>query len=130
MAKDLLGRLADAGEDALGKLAQAPGMNRVVGSAGQLAELLDDLQKRLRGIDTLTSRLEALERRVDELEGRSTSAVAAQPVSSPPPPPPPAVKPHPRAEAATEAKPVAEPGTHGRDTVTQEPEEPGQLPGP
>ncbi len=65
--KDLLARLADAGEDAIARLAEAPGTDRIVGAVTSLRERVDELQRRVRGIDALESRVTELERRVDEL---------------------------------------------------------------
>lgn len=65
--KDLLARLADAGEDAIARLAEAPGTDRIVGAVSSLRERVDELQRRVRGIDALESRVTELERRVDEL---------------------------------------------------------------
>lgn len=59
--RDLLSRLTDAGEEALHRLGDAPGGQRVV-------ELMEDVKKRVRGLDELEKRLAALERRLDALE--------------------------------------------------------------
>jgi polyhydroxyalkanoate synthesis regulator phasin len=63
MAKTPLDRLANLGEEVLGKAAQNPSLSRFVQSAAQLRDRVDDLTKRVRG-------LEAMERRIDELEQR------------------------------------------------------------
>lgn len=67
--KDLLGRLADAGEDALGKLGKAPGMDQMLGFANSTRDRLDELTKRVRGIDALERRVARLEKRLDEMSG-------------------------------------------------------------
>ena len=72
--KDLLTMLADRGEEAIQRLSDAPGADRVLGAAQALRDRLDEMQKRLRGLDELTRRVEALERRVDQLSGGSASA--------------------------------------------------------
>ena len=59
--KDLLGRLADAGEDAINRLGEAPGMDRVLGFANSTRDRLDELTKRVRGIDELEKRVAKLE---------------------------------------------------------------------
>ena len=41
--KDLLGRLADAGEDALRRLSEAPGMDRATAFAKSTRKQLDDV---------------------------------------------------------------------------------------
>jgi hypothetical protein len=65
--KDMLTRLADAGEEAIGRLQEAPGADRLLGVANTMRERVDELQKKVRGIDELERRLDALEKRVDEL---------------------------------------------------------------
>ena len=63
MAKTPLDRLANLGEEVLGKAAQNPSLSRVVQTAVQLRDRVDDLTRRVRG-------LEAMEKRIEELEGR------------------------------------------------------------
>ena len=73
--KDLLGRLSDVGEEALSRVAGSPTASRVFDSVGGMRERLDDVQKKLRGLDALERRVEKLEQRVEELSKpkRSTS---------------------------------------------------------
>ena len=79
--KNLVTRLADAGEEAIQRLADAPGADRLVGAMTSMRDRMDDMQKRLRGLDDLDRRLRAVERRLDKLEGgkgaSSTRRVAA-----------------------------------------------------
>jgi len=70
--KDLLTMLADRGEEAIQRLADAPGAERVLGAAQALRDRLDEMQKRMRGIDALERRLAELEKRVDALSAPST----------------------------------------------------------
>jgi polyhydroxyalkanoate synthesis regulator phasin len=63
MAKTPLDRLANLGEEVLGKAAQNPSLSRLVQTAVQLRDRVDDLTRRVRG-------LEAMEKRIEELEGR------------------------------------------------------------
>jgi hypothetical protein len=71
---DLLGRLADLSEDAIQKLSDVPGAERVTGAINSLRARVDELQKRVRGLEELEKRLEALERKVDKLaKGQSGS---------------------------------------------------------
>lgn len=72
--KDLLARLADAGEEALQRLASSPGADRLTGVVTNMRDQLDALTTKVRGIDQLEKRLEALERRVDRLSKSSTPA--------------------------------------------------------
>jgi TolA-binding protein len=65
--KDLLTRLADAGEEAISRLQDAPGADRMLGVANSMRDRVDELQKKVRGIDALEKRIAELERRVDQL---------------------------------------------------------------
>jgi len=67
--KDVLSRLADAGEEALEKLAGLPTTQRMLEAANALRERVDELQKRVRSLDPLERRVAELERRLDELTG-------------------------------------------------------------
>jgi TolA-binding protein len=62
--KDLLSRLADAGESAIKSLSDAPGADRFLGAANAMRDRLDELQKRVRGLEQLEQRLTELERKV------------------------------------------------------------------
>ncbi len=77
--KDLIGRLADAGEDAIARLADAPGGDRMLHAMNATRDRIDELQKRVRGIDALERRVAELEQRVEELERRYP--VASRPVA-------------------------------------------------
>ena len=81
--KDLLTRLADAGEAAIKSLAEAPGADRFLGAAYTLRDRLDELQRRVRGLEALEQRLAELERRVDELSasGEAPGAKGGRPAS-------------------------------------------------
>jgi len=73
---DLLGKLAELSEEAMHRLQEAPGGDRVVGTITSLRDRVDELQRRVRGLDELESRLTALEKKVDKLAkgaGPSTS---------------------------------------------------------
>jgi hypothetical protein len=65
--QDLLSKLADRGEEVMGKIGDIPGAQRLVEQAGVLKERADELQKRLRGLEALERRVDALERKVHEL---------------------------------------------------------------
>jgi|SRR5215218_9267010 len=69
--QDLLSRLADRGEDVIGKIGDMPGAQRLLESAGVFKERAEELQKRLRGLDALEGRVAALERKVDQLSKSS-----------------------------------------------------------
>jgi hypothetical protein len=85
--KDLLTRLADAGEEALTKLADSQGAERVVGGFNSMKDRVDELQKKVRGIDALEHRVGELERRLAAVEARgrrsSGSTSGARPKAKP-----------------------------------------------
>jgi phage shock protein A len=64
---DLLSKLAELSEEAMHRLQEAPGGERVVGALNSMRDRVDELQKRVRGLDELERRLAELEHRVDEL---------------------------------------------------------------
>ena len=64
---DLLGKLADLSEEAMHRLQDAPGGDRVLGAMNAMRDRLDEVQRRVRGIDELEQRLTALEKKVDKL---------------------------------------------------------------
>jgi hypothetical protein len=67
--QDLLTKLSDRGEEALGKIAEVPGGARVAEAIRTLRDQVDTLQKRARGVDGLEAKITQLERRVAHLEG-------------------------------------------------------------
>jgi hypothetical protein len=71
--KDLLSMLADRGEEAIQRLSDAPGADRLLGAAQALRDRMDEMQKRIRGIDALEKRVAELEKRVDALAAPSTT---------------------------------------------------------
>jgi polyhydroxyalkanoate synthesis regulator phasin len=78
--EELLGKLADRGEQAISGVADLPGADRILGLANEMRERVDELQRRIRGLDALEPRIAELERRVAELEGeRAASPPAARP---------------------------------------------------
>jgi uncharacterized protein involved in exopolysaccharide biosynthesis len=74
--QDLLGRLADLSEEAVQRLAEAPGADRVLQALKGLADRVDDLQRRTRGFEELEQRLTKLEKRVDSLAKPSRGAAS------------------------------------------------------
>jgi phage I-like protein len=71
--KDLLTKLADAGEDALSRLTEAPGIDKMTAFASSTKDRLDELTKRVRGIEQLEARLAKLEKQVAALSGTKTA---------------------------------------------------------
>ena len=78
---DLLTKLSDKGEEALGKLADAPGGARVAEAIRTLRDQVDTLQKRARGVDGLEAKIAQLEKRVAELEGTKPAKPKPKPAA-------------------------------------------------
>ena len=66
--KDVLSRLADRGEEALSKLADLPGGTKVLKGLNELRERVDELGKKVRGVDALEARLGKLEKELAALK--------------------------------------------------------------
>jgi uncharacterized protein Yka (UPF0111/DUF47 family) len=81
-AKSVLSQVQSLGEEALGKLAQNPTATRLLHSAVELRDRVDDLGKRVRGLEDMDNRLTAVEKRLDELEKASRKSVSASKTSS------------------------------------------------
>jgi hypothetical protein len=79
---DLLGKLADFSEEAIQRLSDAPGADRLVGALNATRERVDELQKRVRGLEALEARLTALERKVDKLGKPVTPASSSRKTAS------------------------------------------------
>jgi hypothetical protein len=79
---DLLGRLADLSEDAIQRISDAPGADRVLGAMNAMRDRMDELQKRVRGLEDLEKRLAALERKVDKLGKGSASPSGSKTTST------------------------------------------------
>lgn len=69
--KDIVSRLADAGEEALHRLADLPGGNRALGALNDLRNRVDELGKKVRGIDELEKRLAKVEKELATLKKAS-----------------------------------------------------------
>ncbi len=79
MAKSTLDRLTSLGEEVLEKAQQNPTAHRVLQGAMQLKDRVDDLSKRVRGLEAMEKRIAQFEKRLGKLE------YAAR--KKPPPPP-------------------------------------------
>ncbi|GEM_PF-917188 len=66
---DLLSKLTDAGEEAINRLHDAPGADRLLAVATNMRDRVDELTKKVRGIDAMEKRLKNLERQVEKLGG-------------------------------------------------------------
>jgi hypothetical protein len=64
---DLLGRLADLSEEAIQRLSDAPGADRLLSALNTLRDRTDELQKRVRGLEDLERRVATLERKFEKL---------------------------------------------------------------
>jgi hypothetical protein len=77
-SKDLLTRLADAGEEAIHKLSEAPGAERLFGVASSMRDRVDELQRRVRGLEGIDRRVADLEKRLAKLEGSAKGSAPAK----------------------------------------------------
>ena len=66
--KDFVTRLADAGEEALQRIADLPGGQKALTAYNDLKTRVDDLGKKVRGIDALEERIVKLEKDVSALK--------------------------------------------------------------
>jgi uncharacterized protein YceH (UPF0502 family) len=66
--KDFVTRLADAGEEALHRLADLPGGQKALTAVNDLRARVDDLAKKVRGIDALEARVAKLEKELAALK--------------------------------------------------------------
>ena len=71
--KDILTKLADRGEQVVGRITELPGAKVILDSTTSLGKRLDEVQKRLRSIDPLEKRVTAVEKRLDKLEGKGSA---------------------------------------------------------
>jgi uncharacterized small protein (DUF1192 family) len=71
--RDLVSRLTEAGEEALQRLGELPGGQRVVQTVNDLRTRVDDLGKRVRGVEELESRVAKLEKEVAALKRPATT---------------------------------------------------------
>jgi hypothetical protein len=74
--KDLLSKLADAGETAIHRLTDTPGADRFMGALTAMKDRMDEMQKKIRGLDELERRVAAIERKLDMQTRRPGSSPA------------------------------------------------------
>lgn len=98
--KDLFSRLADRGESVIGRITELPGMQQITEAGTGFRERMDDLSRRVRGIEELEKRVAVLEERLDALAGNAAPkrAAAKKPAAKPAAPKTPAA---PRATSPT-----------------------------
>jgi hypothetical protein len=80
--QDILSRLADKGEGALSRVAGSQTTARVVESVTGLRERMDDVQKKVRGLDELEKRVAKLEKQLAELHKPKAKPKTTPPASS------------------------------------------------
>ena len=66
--KDFVTRLADAGEEALQRIADLPGGQKALTAYNDLKTRVDELGKKVRGIDALEERVAKLEKEIAALK--------------------------------------------------------------
>ena len=71
--KDLLARLADAGEDAIVQLTKTAAGKALVEAANTTRSRVDELSKRVRGVEALEKRVAALEKQLAGLKKKPAS---------------------------------------------------------
>jgi hypothetical protein len=72
--KDFVTRLADAGEEALQRLTELPGGQKALTAYNDLRSRVDELGKKVRGIDALEARVAKLEKELAALKKAKTPA--------------------------------------------------------
>lgn len=65
---DVIGRLAEKGEQAMQRLADLPGGTKAVQMLNDLRARVDDLSRRMRGVDQLEQRVTRLEKELAALK--------------------------------------------------------------
>lgn len=65
---DVIGRLAEKGEQAMQRLADLPGGTKAVQMFNDLRARVDDLSRRMRGVDQLEQRVTRLEKELAALK--------------------------------------------------------------
>ena len=66
--KDFVSKLADAGEEALQRLSELPGGQKALTAYNDLRTRVDELGKKVRGIDELEARVAKLEKELAALK--------------------------------------------------------------
>ncbi|HST25393.1 MAG TPA: hypothetical protein VLJ76_05345 [Gaiellaceae bacterium] len=66
--KDVISRLADAGEEALHRIGDLPGGKSMLKTMNDIRGRLDDVAVKLRKLDPLERRVSSIEKRLDALD--------------------------------------------------------------
>jgi polyhydroxyalkanoate synthesis regulator phasin len=80
--RNIVERLADIGEEAIQRIGSAPGGDRLLAAMANMRDRVDDLQKRVRGLEGLDTRVAELERRIEKLEGKPHASAGKSSSSS------------------------------------------------
>ena len=81
--KDVITRLADRGEEAIQRLGDLPGGKRALQAFNDLWSRVDELSKKVRGIDALEARVAKLEKELAALKRASKPTTAKAPRKTP-----------------------------------------------
>jgi hypothetical protein len=79
---DILDRVTQLGQDAISRLSEVPGGSRLVEMMNESKSRLDDMQKKLRGLDELEKRVAKLEKQFAAQSGSKAGTTAKKPASS------------------------------------------------
>jgi len=77
--RDVIARLADRGEQTLAKLADLPGGTKALKAVNDLRTRVDELGKKVRGIDVLEKRVAKLEKELATLKRAQKPKTAPKP---------------------------------------------------
>ena len=77
--RDVIARLADRGEQTLARLADLPGGTRALKAMNDLRARVDELTKRVRGIDELEQRIAKLEKDLATLKRAQKARAPSKP---------------------------------------------------
>jgi DNA-directed RNA polymerase sigma subunit (sigma70/sigma32) len=80
--KNIVERLTGAGEEAIQRLGNTPGADKLAAALSALRDRVDEMQKSVRAIDKLEKRLGTIEQRLEKLEGKSASSRSRKTSSS------------------------------------------------
>jgi uncharacterized protein (DUF3084 family) len=75
--RDMIARLAERGEQTIARLADLPGGHKALQAVNDLRARVDELGKKVRGIDVLEQRVETLETEIAALKQAQKPAKAA-----------------------------------------------------
>ncbi|MGH3073208.1 MAG: hypothetical protein ACRDNB_13210 [Gaiellaceae bacterium] len=81
--KDILSRVTDLGAEALHRLSEVPGGARLVDMANESKSRLDDMQKKLRGLDALEKRVAKLEQQLAATKKPAARRTTARKTATP-----------------------------------------------